>query len=93
MFVFFQCSVDISFHRDVNIPALIVPVQVHPAVRVAVPVDGAFVVCVEGVDEVLCVVSTEVFDAEVVDAEGEGCSSMFVPPYSGRVFQRCVAIR
>jgi len=93
MFVFAERSVNIILHGNIDVFLFVIPLEVHAAVRVACPVDGAFVVCLYGGDEVLCVVSTKVFNAEVVDAECECCSSLFVFPYSRRVFERCVSIR
>ena len=92
MLVFVQRSVNIIFHGNIDVFLFVIPLEVHAAVRVACPVDGAFVVCLYGGDEVLCIVSTKVFDAEVVNAEGECCTALLVLPYSWRVVERCISV-
>jgi len=93
MLVFVQRSVNIIFHGNIDVFLFVIPVQVHSTIRVARPVDSAFVVFLYGGDEVLCVVSIKVFNTEIVDAEGGRCLSLLVFPDSGSVLKWCIPIR
>jgi len=85
MVVFGECSVNIIMHGNVNVFLVIVPLQIHTAIGAASPVDGALVVSLDGCNEVVCVGPTEVFNSEVIDTEGERCTSVSVLPNSGCV--------
>jgi hypothetical protein len=59
----------IVLHGDVNVAFGVVPVEVQTAVEVAFPINGGFVVVVDGVDEMEGIGFGEVFYSEVVNAE------------------------
>ncbi len=54
---------------------LIVPINVHAEVFLAIPILRALVVHVENVEQVLCMFLANIFHAKIVDAEREGDGS------------------
>jgi hypothetical protein len=54
---------------------LIVPINVHAEVFLAIPILRALVVHVENLEQMLGVFSANVFHAEIVNAEREGYGS------------------
>ena len=75
MVVLGECSVNIIMHGNVNVFLVIVPLQIHAAIGVTGPVDGALIIGLYGRNKVFCVSFGEVFDAKVIDAESEDCLS------------------
>ena len=56
VFVILEVSVDVLFHRYINIASVVVPDEVENTVYFALPVDSNFVVSFDGVNEVLGVI-------------------------------------
>jgi hypothetical protein len=54
---------------------LVVPINVHAKVFLAIPILQAFVVHVENLEQVLCVFSANKFHANIVNTEHEGDGS------------------
>ena len=91
MFEAFKCSSYIAFHTYIDITFFIIPIQVESTIGFASPVDGDFIVSGEGLDKVMGVLLLEVFNAEVVDAEGKCCELGAVPPQARGEFHRFIA--
>ena len=80
---FRECAFDVAGHGDVNVSFFVLPVESEAAVQGAFPVDGQLVIFFDRVDEVLCVCFREIFHAEVVNTEDEGCLFCSVFPEAG----------
>ena len=65
----------------------VVPIHVHSNVACSGPIDGADIVFVENLGEMVGVFFADIFHAKVVDAEGEGDGAPIVSPEArcGRV--------
>ena len=50
----------------------VVPIHVHPSVAHSGPSDGADIVFVENLGEMVDMIFADIFYAKIVDAEGEG---------------------
>jgi hypothetical protein len=77
--------VHVSRHGYVHVTVMVVPFEGDAAVESTVPILFEVVVCAEGVDEVVGVLSSFIFDPEVVNGEGELNGSGDVLPEAGRV--------
>jgi hypothetical protein len=62
---------DIFQHQHMDFSLLVVPINVHAKVFLAVPILRALVVYVKNVEQVLGVFSANVFHAKIADAERE----------------------
>ena len=71
MVEFFECSVYIAWHGDVDISLVVVPVKGDAAVQFPGSVDSQVMVGFDGIDEMHGVSWGEILHAEVVDAEGK----------------------
>ena len=79
MLKFLERAADVVIYGDVDIDFGVVPFQVDSTVKGAVPLDCAFIVEIDCVDEVIFVVLGELLHSEVVNAKDEGC-------FAGAVF-------
>ena len=70
---YLQGSTDAIVHEKNDLSFFIVPFKVESEVEFSLPVNSDVVVFFDGVDEVMCVIFGEVFDAKLVYTEGE-CS-------------------
>ncbi len=75
----------VQWHGYVHVTLLVVPFEGDSAVECTVPILFEFVVCAEGVDEVVGVLLPFIFDPQVVDGECELYGSVDVLPEAGRV--------
>ncbi len=66
---------DIFQHQHMDFSLLIVPINVHAKVFLAIPFLRALVVHVENLEQVLGVFLANVFHAKIVNAECEGDGS------------------
>ena len=89
---FVECAGDVAWHGDVDGAGGVVPFEGEAAIEGAGPVGGDGVLCLESVDEMLCVFGADVFDAEVVDDECESDWSSGVAEETRRVFCGGVAV-
>ena len=62
---------DVDRHGDADITLGVVPVQGESAVKVTGPIRGDFVVIIERINKVVRIFFGEIFDAEIVNAQGE----------------------
>ena len=62
---------DVVVYEDVNVAFGVVPFQVDYTVKGAVPVDCAFIVVLNCMYKVICVILGELIHAEVVKKPGE----------------------
>ena len=92
MVEFCEGADDVFWHVDVDPSLCVVPLECETAVDGAGPI-YCYVVCgSEGIYEVVGVFAGEVFDSEVVDAEGEGCLAGGVFPEAGCVWHGLVSM-
>jgi hypothetical protein len=63
-----ECLRHVLKHRDVYFFVIVVPVNVHSQVALSVPILRAFVMIVEDGGEVFGMLTTNVFDAEIIYA-------------------------
>ena len=71
---------DVGEHGEVDFVFCVVPVKIEAKVPTAGPIFGNFVIFLEHRHEMICVLFTHVFDAKVVDTEGETDGAPFVGP-------------
>ena len=64
---FFLSAVDVSWHMDVDPAFSVVPVEIEVVVEGSFPINGDFVLLLEGVDEMVCVGFGELFDSKVIN--------------------------
>jgi hypothetical protein len=70
--LFVQRGGNAAGHRDVDSALLVVPFQGKATVEGAGPIKGNAAQGLDGVDEVAGVLLANIFDAKVVDDQGEG---------------------
>ena len=80
MFVFVELSLDVSRHGYVKLVSVVIPFQFYAAVQVARPIFDEFIFLPDAFYKVICVLFPNVFDAEVVDDQGEGDWAPFMSP-------------
>jgi hypothetical protein len=61
---------DVARHGEVNCPGHVIPVQFDSTVQIAIPVKGNGVVEFDGLDEMLCMFCSYVFDPKIINDEG-----------------------
>ena len=67
MLVFLEDFFDISWHRKVDRASVVIPLELDSTVQIAGPVFGEFVFLFDACDEVVDVLLSNVFNAEIVD--------------------------
>ncbi len=70
----------------------IVPVNINPEIAGSCPVMGAFVIVAKDVGEVVNVFMPHIFNAEIVDAEGEIYWAKIMTPKSRRDDALAIAV-
>ena len=68
---FLEGTADVARHGDVEITRGVVPVQGESTLHGAGPICGDFVVGLECINKVVCVFFRKIFDAKIVNAQGE----------------------
>jgi hypothetical protein len=82
---------DVSRHRDVHIFVGVIPADGEAVEQCAAPILGDRVELTKGPEEVLGMLGANVFDAEIVNDEGEGDGTSGVGPKRGGAGNRGVA--
>ena len=77
---------------DVKPAFLVVPLEREATVDGSFPIDGDFVVLLEGVDEMVCVGFGEVFYSKVINTEGKHCSAGAVSPQASGVWHGFISM-
>ena len=77
---FFQGSVHIPRHGDINIALVVVPIKGEAAVESSGPINCEVVVGLDGLDKIHGIRLGEVFDAKIVDAKDKRGAFCAVTP-------------
>ena len=67
----FEGFLDMTWHREMHLASVVVPVQCYANVTIAYPVSGDFVVLFKRFLEVTCMFFTYVFDSKVIHYQRE----------------------
>ena len=79
----FQCSSDVSIHRDIDEALLIVPLEVEAEIETALPVYSGLVGAFNNVDLMIGITLGNIFKAQDVHTECEGSGTCAVFPEPG----------
>ena len=93
MIEFCETARDVPGHGDVHVAGVVVPVKGEAAVEGSGPVDGEFVVSLDGANEMESIELGVIFDAEIVDAEDKRGLFSAMAPETGSERHGFVAIR
>jgi len=72
-------------HAYVNMSFFIIPMKVYTAVETSLPILFELIVLAECVNEVVCIMSSNIFNTEIIDCKGKLHWSGDVFPKSRRV--------
>ena len=86
-----NCGLDVPEHGGVEFFSNVVPIKVNAQVCCARPVMRDGVVLGQHTYEVVGMSFSDVFDAKIINAKGEGDGTPFVRPKSWSEFGLCVA--
>ena len=67
----FQDLIDISWHGNINVLKLVIPFQGESTVKCAGEVAFSYVMFLEGVIQVVQIVTSGVIDTNIIDNEGK----------------------
>ena len=80
-------------HGNVDPSLFIVPVKLNSATQLSFPVGCNITLGSEGLDEMLSVLSSNMFDAEIINGKAKSGRFGLVLPQAGRSCARSIAIR
>ena len=85
VFVSVKLALDVTRHRNVEGPFLIIPFELDPAVQVARPVLNEFILVADAFYEMVGMFFAHIFYAEIVNNKQESDWPPFVSPQSWRI--------
>ena len=84
---------DVVWHGEVDASGVVVPVKGEAEVAFAIPVFGDVVGFLDGVDQVVSVLTSNVLDAKIVDDKSKLNWTPIMGPHAGCVAALVVAVR
>jgi hypothetical protein len=84
MLVLVQRCLDVSQHREVNGFVDAVPLECDPTVKYTGPINEDLISFLEGVDDMLCMLVSQITDTEVIynKRESDGARDVFLKAWS-----------
>ena len=81
--VFHELVFDVSRHEKQQLSLFVIPFQFYPTVEAARPIVNKLVFLLQALDEVLCVLFSDIFKTEVIHHKSECDLSPFMSLSSG----------